>query len=347
MTLNFCTLFNSSYLSRGLVMYESLLKQCDDFHLYVFAFDDKCCEFLESQQYEHLTVISLKKFEDEELLKIKPTRSAAEYCWTCTPSTILFSIKKFGLSNCTYVDADMLFYSNPLVLFNEMGENSVLITEHRYTKEHDQTSTSGKYCVQFVTFKNDERGMKVLNWWRNACNEWCYDRMEDGKFGDQKYLDDWVTRFEGIHELQHLGGGVAPWNVEQYSFESNSGKIVGNELATGKKFEVVFFHFHGVRFYEDNIAELTGLRYTLNKNIKTIFYKPYIRLINKQRIKINAIDNSFNPNGMLGKSPMKPISFFVITYFYLRDLKRSIKNIFGKKLRYHISHHYFYRIDNF
>jgi hypothetical protein len=347
MTLNFCTLFNSNYLSRGLVMYESLLKQCDNFHLYVFAFDDKCYDFLISQNYAHLTVISLKEFEDDELLKIKPTRSAAEYCWTCTPSTILYSIKKCNLDNCTYVDADMCFYANPLVLYNEMGNNSVLITEHRYTKEYDQSKNSGKYCVQFVTVKNNEKGLKVLDWWRNACNEWCYDRMEDGKFGDQKYLDDWTTRFEGVHELQHLGGGLAPWNVQQYSFVSNADKITGKELATGKIFDVIFFHYHGTKFYEDNITELTGLGYDLNENVKAVFYKPYIRLINLQKAKINSIDNSFNPNGKLGKSPWKPMSLFVIGYFYLRDLKKSVKNIFGKKLKYQIKHHHFYRMDNF
>ena len=144
MKINFCTLFNSSYLSRGMVMYDSLLKNCDDFHLYIFAFDDLTYKYLTSQKLEHITVISLNEFEDEELLKIKPTRSAAEYCWTCTASTILYSIKKFQLSNCTYIDADLLFYSNPKVLIEEMGNDSVLITEHRYSKEHEQSATSGK-----------------------------------------------------------------------------------------------------------------------------------------------------------------------------------------------------------
>lgn len=333
-------------MSRGIVMYESLLKQCDDFHLYVFAFDEICYRFLKSQQYRNLTVISLKEFEDAELLRIKSSRTAGEYCWTCTSSTILYSINTFQLDNCTYVDADMFFYSNPRVLYDEMGANSVLITEHRYTKEYDQSATSGKYCVQFVTFKNDERGLKVLNWWRNACIDWCFDRMEDGKFGDQKYLDDWTTRFEGVHELQHLGGGIAPWNVQQYSFENHSGKIIGKELSSGKTFDAVFFHFHGARFYSDHIAQLTDLEYLLTSNVKETFYFKYIKLINEQRLKINAIDSSFNPNGSLGLSPRKPMGLYVLVFFYLRDVKRSIKNIFGKEMNYHIAHHYFYRMDN-
>src|ERR1035438_3503963 len=107
MKLNFCTLFNSNYLSRGIVMYESLLKHCDNFHLYVFAFDDNCYRYLTSQKFEHLTAISLNEFENEELLRIKSTRTAIEYCWTCSVSSIYYSITHFQLDNCTYVDADI------------------------------------------------------------------------------------------------------------------------------------------------------------------------------------------------------------------------------------------------
>jgi hypothetical protein len=111
--LNFCTLFDSNYLARGIALYRSLEKNCPSFHLYVFAFDDNCYEYLKKQQFSSLTPISLQEFEDEELLKIKPGRSAAEYCWTCTPSTIRYCIQRFKLDACTYLDADMIFYSTP------------------------------------------------------------------------------------------------------------------------------------------------------------------------------------------------------------------------------------------
>jgi hypothetical protein len=347
MKLNFCTLFNSNYLSRGVVMYESLLKHCADFHLYVFAFDDTCYKFLKSQDYKHLTVVSLKDFEDDELLRVKATRTMAEYCWTCTSSTILYCIKKFSLDNCTYLDADLQFFSDPQLLFDEMGDKSVLITEHRYTREYDQSKESGKYCVQFVSFKNDEQGMNVLNWWRNACIEWCYARVENGKFGDQKYLDDWTTHFEGVHELQHLGGGIAPWNVQQYSFEQMQKKITGTEIISGKKFDVVFFHFHGVKFYNKNIVSLSGPLYALNEEVKTIFYKPYIQQLNQAKKLINTIDNSFDPNGSTGEAPMKPMNLLPIIKYYLIDLKKSIKNIFGQNLKNRIAHHYYYKNEDF
>ncbi len=328
-------------------MYESLLKHSKDFHLYVFAFDDKSYAFLSDRKYKCMTVISLKEFEDADLLRVKHTRTAAEYCWTSTSSTILYSIKTFNLDNCTYLDADMQFFADPKVLFEEMGKKSVLITAHRYTPEYDQSEVSGKYCVQFVSFKNDDRGIKVLQWWRDACIKWCYARVEDGKFGDQKYLDEWTSRFEGVHELQHLGGGLAPWNVQQYIFKQEGDVIKGIEKSSGKQFQPIFFHFHGLKFFKGEIVLLSGSDYTLTKEVRTTFYKPYVLALNEAKKTVKTFDNSFDPNGATAEAPSYPFGFFVCLKYYLYDLRTSVKNIFGKNLRKRIAHHYYYKNEDF
>ena len=275
--LNFCTLFDSHYLIKGLCLYESLKRVCSDFHLYIFAFDDRAWSILKSLQLEYVSVISLSEFEDNELLEVKKTRSKGEYCWTCTSSTILYCIQRFELSHCTYIDSDLYFFSDPKVLVDEMGENDVLITEHRYTPKYDQSLTSGKYCVQFMTFKNTENGLSVLNWWRNACLNWCHARYEDGKFGDQMYLDDWTIRFTGVHELKHLGGGVAPWNMQQYSFQEENSVLTGNEISSENKFDLVFFHFHGFSSKNIGFLHLFHLtNYQLSQTTKKLIFLPYI-----------------------------------------------------------------------
>ena len=48
--LNFCTLFDSNYIDRALVMYQSLEAVLDDFKLYVIAFDLKCEEILKDRK---------------------------------------------------------------------------------------------------------------------------------------------------------------------------------------------------------------------------------------------------------------------------------------------------------
>jgi hypothetical protein len=282
-------------------------------HLYVFAFDDLCLTTLKGMNLPNLTVVSLAEFEDEDLLRIKPTRSRGEYCWTCTSSTIHYCLKQFKLPHCTYIDADIVFYQNPKVLLDEMPPSAnVLITEHRYTPQYDKSKLSGKYCVQFMYFDNSENGQKVLNWWRDRCLEWCYNRYEDGKFGDQKYLDDWSERFTGVHSLQHFGGGLAPWNVQRFDFQEFRGKIIG-ELKTkkskntdlsrdyreGSNFEAVFFHFHGVKLFEQDKSIFAPKMYLLNETVKQLFYYPYLQKLKAAQTQLAKLDARFENLGIL------------------------------------------------
>ena len=293
----FCTLFDSNYSAKGLAMYYSLVKYCPSFHLYIFAFDDKLVSILYKLNLAHVTIVTLQEFEDEELLAIKPTRTRGEYCWTCSSSTILYCLTHYDIPSCTYLDSDLFFYSNPQVLIDEMGNDDVLITEHRYSPQYDQTDIAGKYCVQFMTFKNNENGLNVLKWWRNACLDWCYSRYEDGKFGDQKYLDDWTKRFNGIHELRHLGGGVAPWNMQQYSFRKRGNQYEGVELVTGEVFPVVFFHFHSLQCYRKGLLReflLVDMGYELPVSARRLLYSEYLPVLRRCYRRIKKIDSTIN-----------------------------------------------------
>jgi len=292
-------------------MYDSLKEHSKDFHLFIFAFDDRSYELLNKLNLEFVTVISLLEFEDEELLSLKNDRTPGEYCWTCTPSIIKYCIENYNLDSCTYLDADLYFFSNPDVLINEMADKSVLITKHNYTPEYDLSKTSGIYCVQFITFKNDINGMKALNWWREACNDWCYARMEDGKFGDQKYLDDWTDRFDGIHVLQHLGGGVAPWNIQQYKLEEEI-------------FQLIFYHFHGFKFLGGKKVSLIE-GYKLRTIDIKMLYKPYITHLEKIMNQVTKIDSSYDYHGTIvqqydWKSPFR----------FLKTLLKANTNIYNK-----------------
>ncbi|MCX6897029.1 MAG: glycosyl transferase [Verrucomicrobia bacterium] len=295
MKLNFCTLFDSHYLSRGMAMIKSLKRNCPDFHLYIFPFDDKCLNYLRKINLPNVTLVSLKEFEDEQLLAAKTTRTRTEYCWTCTSSVILYCLEKFRLPNCIYVDADLFFYHSPQVLIDEKpGDHHVIITAHRYTWYYDKSKLSGKYCVQFMYFDDSEASMKVIRWWRDRCIEWCYNRMEDGKFGDQKYLDDWTTRFEGVWELHHPGGGLAPWNIQQYTFENI---FEGKELKATAGFLPVFYHFHGIRFYDNGKIIYAPNTYRISKQVRRIFYDPYVETLQKIKSEVAQTDSSFDPNG--------------------------------------------------
>jgi hypothetical protein len=264
----YCTLFDSYYLSRGVVMLRSLSEKGNSKDkIYVFCFDQHTLEVISQLQIPKVFPISLNEFETFELLKLKESRTKGEYCWTCTAHTILHVIKIKGEDECTYVDADLYFYQNPGIAVPTL--ESVLITEHRYTPKYDQTVTSGRFCVQFVTFKNEEKAMALLENWAKQCRDWCFNRVEDGKFGDQKYLDSWPYKESWIKISDLPGVGMAPWNIQQ---------------SKPNRVDRIFYHFHAITWYENDLIFLGG--YDLHEWVKTSFYLPYLSEWTKTSIEL-------------------------------------------------------------
>jgi hypothetical protein len=166
-----------------------------------------------------------------------------------------------------------------LILFEEIGNASIALTLHNYSSTYDQSKTSGIYCVQFVYFKNDISGLKALNWWRERCLEWCFARLENGKFGDQKYLDNWTIRFDNVHVIKHLGAGLAPWNVQQFDILNINKHIIKNK-ETEIKFETIFYHYHNLKFkIKNSEIIISPSKFDLSKDVINIFYIPYIKIL--------------------------------------------------------------------
>jgi hypothetical protein len=270
-------------------MYHSLEETGENFKLYAVCFDDMAYQILVKLNLGKLIPIPLASFESPQLLAIKSERTVAEYCWTCTSHVIHYVLDTYRLPEVTYLDADLCFYAKPSILLDEFNQSgaSALITEHRYTPCYDQSGTSGIYCVQFMTFKADTRGMKILQWWQERCLEWCYARFEDGKFGDQKYLDDWPRQFEGVHVLKSLGGGVAPWNVQQYSLSKRLDQLYIDESP------LVFYHFHAYKYYKNRIHSFSSGYFIPNKIIDWL-YRPYARSLLEAYNEIRELNSCFS-----------------------------------------------------
>ena len=245
---NYCTLFDSYYLDRGLALYHSLEKESEDFCLYIFAFDKEAYNILSGLRLEYAVIVSEEQILDKQLRKIKKSRNRAEYCWTCTPIIIEYVLDNYNVEECTYIDADMYFYKNPEVLIAELRRNnaSVGIIGHRFPKSFTSEKRErlyGKYCVEFNTFFNNEIGRQVLEWWKNKCIESCTMELYQESFGDQKYLEQWEERFEGVHELQNSGAGVAPWNVTDYKLGKIDNNIIKLKYKKSTECELIFYHF--------------------------------------------------------------------------------------------------------
>lgn len=277
-----CTLFNSLYLDKGLLLYDSLLSVTPDLRLYILAMDDKCYEVLRDLNYESIIPISLKDFENDELKYVKSCRSVGEYCWTCTPWLIEYVLNNFDAEYCTYVDADMAFYSSPSVVIEEMKKcnASVQVVEHRFNPYEAKRSERkvGKYCVEFNTFKNDADGRNLLNLWKYQCLNKCTIKEGKGRFwGDQKYLNHWVEDYTFVMSTQNIGVGIAPWNMTQYELSTENNHLVVER--DGQRESLVCCHFEAITFIDDNRVNIHAVgSWNKKRDVQIIelLYKPYL-----------------------------------------------------------------------
>lgn len=325
----FCTLFDSYYLDKGLALYQSLARCTKDFKLYIFCFDDQSFQILSDLSLKHAVIVHHSQIEDDTLLKLKKERSKAEYCWTCTPVIIEYVLKQCKEENCTYIDADLYFFRSPKILFQEIEEAkaNIVITEHRFTdslNDRRLCKRSGRYCVEFNFFDQSKNAWKALNWWKERCFEWCFHLYEPERMGDQKYLEKFPILFEGVHELQHLGGGVAPWNLAQYELSriEKEGPVL-LEKKTKKEFPLVFYHFQNIRYLSENRVNVSSG--THSKKVKDAIYPVYLREIEQIRSQLHRFGIAFSVKKIYSSN--KLIAF--LQGNILRFKVKSLSDIYG------------------
>jgi hypothetical protein len=308
MTRSYCTLFDAGYLSRGMALYRSLQRWARPFRLHVLCMDEIVERALSPFVGDEMALVPHRDFASERMQRIRGERSRAEYCWTCTPVLIdhLFE-RSPELPLLTYLDADLYFFASPESLFDEMGAASSLITPHFYSPQYDNSATAGRYCVQFMPFRNDPKGREVLSWWRDACQDWCFYREEDGKLGDQKYLDDWLARYPGgVIETKQRGAGVAPWNSDQYRFEKSGARVIGSGKGGGEPFPAIFYHFHALKVFSNDRVVPSGSRYHLGRDAIDLFYRPYLAALRDAENDLQAHGFTADPHGRSPIGPRRP-----------------------------------------
>ena len=334
MKMDFCTLFDSNYIDRVLVMYDSLEGVCSDVTLYVIAFDRMCYESLTELAPPHMVVIPYDEFEDDVLRTVKADRSRREYLWTCSGYSIRYIMKRFDLSHITYVDSDLYFYVSPdhvIQKFLDSGCDAAIVS-HRFSDHPENTYTArvcGQYCVEFNSFRNTENGMKILDWWIDRCIECCPQVPTDGLFGDQKYLDRFPDMFDGVYVYEDFGLGIAPWNVDDYV---KSGKNGIRNRYTGESGSLVFYHFHSLDVYEDGGSNIRVFVRPGKHDAELVesLYKPYMKRLMEKRLFLRERFGLFglDDNGTEGRLKDGEIKAFLTCepnlWFLIRKIWRYL-----------------------
>jgi len=289
MTEHYITLFDSGFLPNGISLHASLRRHDPDSVLWILCMDDTCFDILDTLALERVRLLRLADVETPELLAIKAARSVGEYCWTMTPFTsdIVFD-RDDSAERVTYLDADMWFLRSPAPIFADLDASGAasLITPHAYSNEHDQALAYGIYCVQFMPFiRGASDGIRAR--WKGQCINWCYAEPDSGRFGDQKYLDDWPATFGSqVHVETEPGWTQGPWNANRFRVS-----------------DAITFHFHRLRITGPDVVNVGTYRLP-REHVRDV-YEPYLADL---RTAVNMISEA----GHDVKIQQQPLSGFAL-----------------------------------
>jgi hypothetical protein len=318
----FCTLFDSGYLLKGVAMLQSLEEHCPTAHVYVLCMDTKTQAILNQLDLTFITCILLSDVEDEELLSVKKDRGVAEYCWTLSPWLPWYVLEQYpSIDFITYLDADLLFYSSVEPIFEEIGDSAIAIIEHRFTPRLKDREVNGIFCVEWVSFRRDDEGMKCLSHWREQCLEWCYYRQEEGRMGDQKYLDEWPELYPSCHIIKHAGAGIAPWNYAQYTFSTNAN---GSLIVEGEP--LIFYHFHQFQLLTNGKFDRLSTFYTSECAEPLDIYDIYENTLVNVLSDVRGVEIEFSDG-------FKPVSTLTLRRFIQRFSPKWVKSIVRSLVR--------------
>ncbi|QKS70364.1 glycosyl transferase [Paenalkalicoccus suaedae] len=266
-----CIIASADYLLKIVSFYESLMKHSPTMTVWICCIDDKAYQALKKIALKNAIYFMVDDLKDEELLATRKSRSISEFCWTLKAPLMLYILESFDVDEILYCDGDMAFFSDAEQIFSEWNNASVYLTPQR---DLDWVEAKyGKYQAGLIGFKDDEEGKKALRWWRKECIAFCQKEPQDGKFGDQKYLDEFPTRFSNIRISSHLGINAAPWNCvynNHYPIkESGQDVYIKND-------RLVSFHFACMSIYNEREFDLWMLnKIDIPAVIKSTIYTPY------------------------------------------------------------------------
>jgi hypothetical protein len=237
---HYCTYFDEGFLAQGVALWRSLHEHDSGAVLWVLALDDLTANVLRGLQHDRLRVGTLAEIEaaDPSLVTAKANRSRVEYYFTLSPCWPRHLFRAHPeIDRLVYVDADMLFFSSAQPIWDELERGDVLFCAHRFPDFLRHYEKHGVFNVGVLGWRRSENGLACLEWWRERCLEWCYDRLEGDRYADQKYLEQWPRRFRNVVESAHPGINLAPWNWmnHRYEFPPGGVRVDGQPL--------VIFHF--------------------------------------------------------------------------------------------------------
>jgi hypothetical protein len=296
--IELATMSDLRFLPQTLTFHRSLLVHGQDWRMTIICMDAASHDFLRDGRLHRVELLELSELEraDPAMAATRAERTWTEYCWTVTPALCLHLLRRTPPGSVmAWIDADVEFVGDPDLIADALGGGSVLLTPHRYNRAYPTAALPSELAALYgsfnggtIAFRRDEQGFAAAELWRRRTLEWCRERCEPGRYGNQLHLEDFPRRFDRARVLPVPGGVIGPWNGGRFRI----GASEDGPLADGRP--VIAYHYQSLRLgwarprraqaLAPNVFPITRLgleaqvrtHYRLSRRERRHFYGPYL-----------------------------------------------------------------------
>lgn len=277
---HYVTVSDRAFLPRLRVLHASMVRHCGTFTLNVMPWDAEVDAWASATPgvVSHLSLANWWKTCDLP----GPPRSLHERMWSAR-NDLVAALLEQGVKAVCQLDADLFFFSSPEELFEQVETHQAPmgVMPHYFARESEGLPgiTDESHAEPYGVHNSGSvimRDPEIARRWANMTREWCYFRVEGGKFADQKALEA-LTLVKGASILPPWAF-PGPWTTKRLRVLDVANSIAPMAFWGVRSMPLVAWHFSSLRMSPDGtVIQHANPEYALTEETIRVVYEPYVR----------------------------------------------------------------------
>lgn len=285
------TICSNNYLAQAKILGDSLLEKNPDYK-FIIGLCDILSDNIDYSFFGNFEIIPVEQIKiycfDEIIVKY----DIIELNTSIKPSFFKYLIDTYkNVEKIIYFDPDIQIFNNLSLVEKYLEINDILITPHiLHTLPIDDLSPSenlflnfGIYNLGFMALNaKSQNTLDLLNWWEEKTLKIGFNRVSEGLFVDQLWINLAPIFFNNVKVLQEYGFNVAPWNLHERNLINKN----DNEYIMKDSSKLIFYHFSSYNYTKPELFSKFYNRYNTVELSKEIFelYNQYNQKLIKNKI---------------------------------------------------------------